>query len=251
MVTILAGDCTEVMKSIPDGHITTAFCDPPYGTGNKKDKTITYDRNKDFEKKNWTNFHADWDTIDQYYKWSRYWLIEAYRVLKDGGTIWICGSFHNIPEAALALNNIGFWTIQWVSWCIPNAFPHLSGKQMSNSNQTLIWARKGRKGHYYDYEAAKRYTDNGTNLRDFWTVPNDSRPGRLWKHPSKKPPALVKRALDISTPKDVGAVVLDPFAGSGTTGEVAQELGLDCILIDKKPEYIEMMNRRLCGDQSS
>lgn len=246
-VRIIHGDCIEVMRGLESESITTAFCDPPYNTGNKKNKTIKYDRNKDFEKKNWTNFYAEWDTIEDNIAWSKLWLTELWRVLKDRGTVWICGSFHNIPDVALALREIGYWTITWVSWCIPNSFPHLSGRMMTSANQVLIWARKG-SGHYYDLAAAKTYTENGTNLRDYWIVPNDSRPGRLWKHPSKKPPALVRRALDISTPKNEGAIVLDPFGGSGTTGESARDLGLDCILIDREAQYIDMMNRRLCGD---
>ncbi len=251
MITIMEGDCVELLRTLPPQSIQTVFSDPPYNTKNKRNKTVTYDRNKDFATKNWTNFYADWDTIGDYYAWSKEWMTEALRVLVDGGSIWVCGSFHNIPEAAAALKEVGFWTITWVSWCIPNSFPHLSGKGMTNANQILIWARKNTKTNYYDLEAAKRYTENGTNLRDYWVIPNDSRPGRLWKHPSKKPPALVRRALDISTPKDSSAVVLDPFGGSGTTGEAARDLGLDCILMDKEKAYVEMMNRRLHGNQSS
>jgi modification methylase len=251
VITILEGDCCARMKDLNSNSISTIFADPPYNTGNTKDKTVKYDRNKDFAAKNWTNFHSEWDAIEDYYTWSKAWMEEAYRLLRVGGTLWLCGSFHNIPEAALALKAIGFWTIQWVSWCIPNSFPHLSGRQMTNSNQTLIWARKGEKAHYYSPETAKRYTENNTGLRDYWLIPNDSRPGRLWKHPSKKPPALVRRALDISTPKNIGAVVLDPFGGSGTTGEVANELGLDCILIEKNAAYVEIMKARLYGTQRS
>lgn len=250
MITIREGDCRDVLRELDVGTVTTIFADVPYNTGNKKNKTVKYDRNKDFADKNWTNFYADWDTIEDYYAWSKEWMAEALRVLVDGGSIWVCGSFHNIPEAAAALKEVGFWTITWVSWCIPNSFPHLSGKGMTSANQILIWARKNTKTNYYDLEAAKRYTENGTNLRDYWIIPNDGRPGRLWKHPSKKPPALVKRALDISTPKGADALVVDPFAGSGTTGVVAQELGLDCLLIDNKPEYVEIMKERLHGNKA-
>ena len=246
MIDIQHGDCVGLMAVLAPGSIKTIFADPPYNTGNKKDKTVAYDQNKDFQRKHWTNFHAEWDTIDRYYAWSLRWLRAAYRVLDDGGSLWVCGSFHSIPESALALRKAGFWTIQWVSWCIPNAFPHLAGKQMGNANQTLIWARKGKR-HFYDYERAKLYTTRGTNLRDYWIIPNDCSAGRLWKHPSKKPVNLVLRALDISTPKAAGALVLDPFAGSGTTGLAAQQLGLDCVLMDSSAEYIALMNRRIAA----
>lgn len=246
MIDIQHGNCVDLMRALPAASVQTVFADPPYNTGNKKDKTVEYDRNQDFRKKNWTNFHAEWDTIDRYYAWSLRWMRDAYRVMADGASIWICGSFHNIPECALALRKAGFWTIQWVSWCIPNSFPHLAGKQMANANQTLIWARKGKR-HFYDYERAKMYTAKGTNLRDFWLINNDCVAGKRWKHPSKKPVALVLRALDISTPKGAGSLALDPFAGSGTTGEAARQLGLDCILMDSKADYIAMMERRLAA----
>lgn len=242
-ISIVQSDCLEAMAEMGSASITTIFADPPYNTGNKADRTVKYDKNADFARKNWHNFHSDWDSIEHYYAWSLRWIRQAYRILRDDGTIWICGSFHNIPECALALRKAGFYTIQWVQWCIPNAFPNLQCAKMANSNQTLIWARKG-SHHYYDKGTAKQYND-GKNLRDYWIVNNDCTAGKQWKHPSKKPVELVARALNISTPKDAGAVVLDPFAGSGTTGIAAQKLGLDCVLIERKPEYAKMIRLRL------
>lgn len=233
------------MSELPDESIQTIFADPPYNTGNAVDKTVTYDQNENFAQKNWMNFRSDWDTIDDYRAWSTAWLTQAQRILKPNGSIWICGSFHNIPDVALALNSLGFYTIQWVAWCIPNAFPHLAGIKMGNSNQTLIWARKSKAvTQFYDLEAARKYNE-GKNLRDFWLINNDAQAGKIWKHPSKKPFELVFRALDISTPKHANAIVLDPFAGSGTTGSVAKHLGLDCILFEKKAEYITMIKHRV------
>lgn len=238
-------DCVLGMSALADASINTIFADPPYNTGNATNKTVTYDQNENFAEKNWTNFHSDWDTIDDYQAWTRAWLCQAHRILKPNGSIWICGSFHNIPDVATALTALGFYTIQWVAWCIPNAFPHLAGIKMGNSNQILIWARKSKDTtQFYDLEAARKYND-GKNLRDYWIINNDSQAGKLWKHPSKKPFDLVFRALDISTPKHAGAIVLDPFAGSGTTGSAAKHLGLDCILFEKKAEYIPILRNRV------
>jgi modification methylase len=246
MITIYQGDCVDVMRNLPASSVNTIFADPPYNTGNTAKKTAQYDRNKDFEAKHWENFHADWDSIQDYYAFSRDWIFGAYDVLIDGGSIWLCGSFHNIPECAIALKEAGFYTIQWVAWCIPNAFPHLSGKKMANSNQTIIWARKG-DHHCYNYKAARSYND-GKNLRDYWHsdvwfINNDCVSGKYWKHPSKKPPALVKRAIDISTPEH--GIVLDPFGGSGTTCVASASLDLDCIVIEKHQPYIDMIESRL------
>lgn len=248
---IKIGNCDSVlgMSTLQSESIDTIFADPPYNTKNKIDKTVTYDQNADFASKNWTNFKADWDDINDYYEWSFTWLAQAKRILKPNGSIWICGSFHNIPDVARALKALEFYTIQWVSWCIPNAFPHLAGIKMGNSNQTIIWARPY-KGvtQFYDLEAARRY-NNGKNLRDFWLINNDTSAGRFWKHPSKKPFDLVYRALDVSTPKHASATVLDPFAGSGTTGSAARHLGLDCILFERESAYIPMIKDRVTNER--
>lgn len=247
-------DCVFGMSQLDASSINTIFADPPYNTGNAIDKTVTYDQNENFAQKNWQNFHSDWDTIDDYQAFTRAWLCQAQRILKPNGSIWICGSFHNIPDVAYTLNALGFYTIQWVAWCIPNAFPHLAGIKMGNSNQTLIWARKSKAvTQFYDLDAARKYND-GKNLRDYWIINNDSQAGKLWKHPSKKPFDLVFRAIDISTPKhptnsENRATILDPFAGSGTTGSVAKHLGLDCILFEKKAEYITMLRDRVTNEK--
>lgn len=242
-------DCVDGMADLEAASVDTIFADPPYNTGNEIDKTATYDQNEDFAAKNWSNFKADWDTIPDYKAFSLGWLRQAKRILKPKGSIWICGSFHNIPTVASALEELGFYTIQWVAWCIPNAFPNLAGVKMGNSNQTIIWARPSKtETQYYDLAAARKYND-GKNLRDFWLINNDSLAGRYWKHPSKKPFELVFRALDISTPKQRGSVVLDPFAGSGTTGSVAKHLNVDCILFERKAEYIPMIRNRVTTEK--
>lgn len=239
------------MGDLADESVNTIFADPPYNTTNETNKAVHYDQSDDFARKNWTPFYADdgWDTIPDYLEFSLNWLRQAKRILKPNGSIFICGSFHNIPTVATALDALDFYTIQWVAWCIPNAFPHLAGIKMGNSNQTIIWARPRKDvTQFYDLEAARRYND-GKNLRDFWLINNDTQAGKTWKHPSKKPFDLVFRALDIATPKHSDATVLDPFAGSGTTGSAAKHLGLDCILFERKPEYIPMIKHRVSTEK--
>ena len=251
MIHIEQDDCIERLKTLPSNSVDVIFIDPPYDTKNKKDKSVSYDRNEDFKKKNWIPFFAEWDDIENYYEWSRLWLEQSKRVLKDKGSMFICGSFHNIPDVALSIRSLEIYTIQWLQWCIPNSFPNLSMTKMINANQTIIWSRKNTKvTHYYDKDAAKKYND-GKNLRDYWLMNNDTQAGKRWKHPSKKPVPLIKRALDISIPKMSGACIVDFFAGSGSTGvaslQLQKEYGLEweTILIDNKLEYITMMNERI------
>lgn len=257
MLYIEQGDCIERLKMVPSDSVDVIFIDPPYNTKNKKNKAITYDRNEDYQKKNWIPFFSDWDDISNYYEWCVLWLQESKRILKPRGSIFICGSFHNIPDVALSLRSLEMYTIQWLQWCIPNSFPNLSMTKMINANQTLIWCRKSQEiTHYYDKEAAKRYND-GKNLRDYWLINNDTQAGKKWKHPSKKPVELVKRAIDISLPKVHGATVIDFFGGSGTSGIAVRELErqynieFHCTLIDNKEEYIAMMEERLYENKNT
>lgn len=239
--TVFQADCLDVLPRIPDNSVDVVFIDPPYNTGNKKDKSVTYDRNKDFARKNWKNFYADWDTIPEYRAWSLTWLHEVKRLLTSKGTVFVCGSFHNVPDIAVNLQILGMYTIQWTQWYIPNAFPNLSMTKMINSNQTLIWARRG-KSHYYDKDAAKRY-NGGKNLRDVWAINQDTR--GMWRHPSKKPVDLVYRALDIASDKSKSIRVLDFFGGSGSTGEAAAYLAdhynteIECILVERDPTHAQ------------
>lgn len=258
-ITIALSDCVTYLSALSDNSQDVIFIDPPYNTGNKKDKTVAYDRNKDFADKRWVNFHSDWDDIEQYHEWVLEWGYHARRILKPKGSIFVCGSFHSIPETAIAFKALGFYTIQWIQWCIPNAFPNLSGTKMTNANQTIIWARANEQTtHYYDKEAAKRY-NSGVNLKDYWIIPKESQrksPDRPWlEHPSKKPVSLVERALDISLPKQDGVSVIDFFAGSGSTGEAAiniagrYNIDISCTLVDKEQKYIDGIQARIASLQ--
>jgi site-specific DNA-methyltransferase (adenine-specific) len=248
MISLFHDDCLNILPTLKSNSQDVILIDPPYNTTNKVNKAPKYDRNKDFERKKWKSFHSEWDSIDKYYAWSLQWLRESKRILTETGTIFICGTFHNIPDIAFALRKLGFYTIQWIQWCIPNSFPNLAMTKPINANQTIIWARKGDR-HYYNKEAAKLYND-GKNLRDYWIIPKVSNEDSKFKHPSKKPYALIRRALDISLPKRDGVNVLDFFAGSGIVGYTTQRMSADCgveincTMVEKSAEYIPVIKER-------
>lgn len=243
MLTLYHDNMLDALAGLPDGAFQTVAIDPPYATGNTKAK---YADSRLLAEKRWTNFAADWDTWrsqEAYQADVELWCEAIRRVMDTDAAIWVCGSHHSIPTWDLVLKRMGFWVNQWVAWCIPNAMPNVAMTQMASSNQTVIWARKSQRSKlYYDKQAARLY-NNGKNLRDYWLIPNDSQAGRVWKHPSKKPVALIHRMLHISTPRD--GAVLDCFAGSGTTGVAARELCLDCTLVERDAEYAAMIERRL------
>lgn len=242
-ITLYYDDMLNALIAMPARSFQTVAIDPPYMTNNTRAK---YADSRLLKEKQWTNFAADWDSWASqgaYQVDVELWCEAIRRVMDTDASIWVCGSHHSIPTWDLTLKRLGFWVNQWVQWCIPNAMPNVAMTQMASSNQTIIWARKSQKSKlYYDKQAARLY-NKGKNLRDYWLIPNDSQAGKLYKHPSKKPVALMYRMLDISTPQ--GGGVLDCFAGSGTTGVAARELFLDCTLIEKQAEYIPMIEHRL------
>lgn len=242
-ITLYHDDPITALAGMPALAFQSVAIDPPYRTNNTKAK---YADSRLLKTKQWTNFAAEWDswpTQEAYQADVELWLEAMRRVMDTDACMWVCGSHHSIPTWDLCMKRLGFWTNQWVSWCIPNSMPNVAMSQMASSNQTIIWARKSQKSKlYYDKQAARLY-NKGKNLRDYWLIPNDSQAGKLYKHPSKKPVALMYRMLDISTPQ--GGAVLDCFAGSGTTGVAARELFLDCTLVEKHADYIPMIEHRL------
>lgn len=261
MIEIAQADVIEAITARQKSSIDTVWIDPPYNTGLKESKVPQY-HTQGFAEKNWENFKAEWDTIEDYYGWTYEYLKALRPKMKKRSSIWIAGTYHNLPDVGRALRDTGWWTMGWVAWCVPNAFPNLSGRGMASSVQLLVWARPYDK-NFYNYEAAKTYND-GKNLRTYWLLdadedvqgetvpwilPNDTAVGRHFKHPSKKPPKLVARSLHISTPQD--GVVVDFFGGSGTTGVAVQNLNkehnmnLSCYLSDREADYVAMMHRRL------
>lgn len=235
------GSCDHILHMYPD-YFDVAFLDPPYLTNNAKPRKVSYTISKRLKAQNWTGFGAEWDASWddhwRYYYWTYSYLEAVKYALKPNGSVFICGSHHGIWAVKLALIELEMYTIQDVAWCLPDAMPHLAGKQMVSGHQTILWARKG-KQHTYNQEVAKTYTENGKNLKDWWVIPKGHK--KTSNHPSKKPPKLMQRCFDITTAP--GAVVLDAFAGSGNTYLGAQLVSniAKCVLIERDRGYCDEM----------
>ena len=151
---------------------------------------------------------------------ARAWLAEAHRILKDDGTLWVIGSYHNIFRVGAAVQDLGYWILNDIVWRKANPMPNFRGTRFTNAHETLIWASKGEKAKYtFNYRSMKTLNDE-LQMRSDWEFPICGGQERLKKggikvHPTQKPEALLYRILLASTKP--GDVVLDPFAGSGTT----------------------------------
>ncbi|MEK9677347.1 MAG: site-specific DNA-methyltransferase [Rhodospirillaceae bacterium] len=241
---ILEGDCIEAMQSLSDGSVDVIFADPPYNL--QLDGELLRPNNSLVD-----GVDNDWDQFDsfaEYDSFSKAWLQEAYRVLKDDGTLWVIGSYHNIFRIGSQLQDLGFWILNDVIWRKTNPMPNFRGKRFTNAHETLIWCSKGPKAKYkFNYEAMKALNED-LQMRSDWLLPICSGGERLKKngkkaHPTQKPESLLYRVVLAST--DPGDVILDPFFGSGTTGAVAKKLGRGYIGIEQDRDYIEIARKRL------
>ena len=245
--TILAGDCVEAMRAMPDGCVDLVFADPPYNLQLRGDLHRPEGSRVDAVDQDWDSF-SSFAAYDQF---SRAWLAEARRVLKPNGAIWTIGSYHNVFRLGAAMQDLGFWLLNDVVWRKTNPMPNFRGKRLTNAHETLIWASKSEGAKYtFNYEALKALNE-GVQMRSDWTLPICSGGERIKgedgskAHPTQKPESLLHRVLVATT--NPGDLVLDPFFGSGTTGAVAKMLGRDFIGIERDDTYRAVAEKRIAS----
>lgn len=247
---ILAGNCVELLKTIPEKSVDVVFADPPYYL--------------QLEKKLWrpnatrvNGVEETWDQFTNFESYDRFtedWLLGCRRVLKDNGTIWVIGTYHNIFRVGRIMQDLGFWILNDVVWIKNNPMPNFYGVRFTNAHETLIWAQKNKGNRYtFNYQAMKSINHgaqetNGVQMRSDWRLPLCTGKERLKingekAHPTQKPEALLERVIASST--NPGDIILDPFFGSGTTGAVAKKMGRHWIGIEAQPGYISIAEQRI------
>jgi modification methylase len=244
--TIIQGDCLAELKKLPDACVDLVFADPPYNLQLGGDLLRPDNSKVDAVDDDWDRF----DSFETYDAFTRAWLSECRRVLKDNGAIWVIGSYHNIFRVGAALQDLGFWILNDVVWRKSNPMPNFKGTRFTNAHETLIWAAKGRgaKRYTFNYDAMKMANDE-LQMRSDWTLPLCTGEERLKDamgakaHPTQKPEALLHRVILSSTKP--GDVVLDPFFGTGTTGAAARRLGRRYIGIEREAEYVALAEARI------
>ena len=242
--TILQQDCIEAMRALPAKSIDCIFADPPYNLQLGGDLNRPDGSHVDAVTDSWDKF----DSLAAYDAFTREWLAEARRILKDDGTIWVIGSYHNIFKVGSAIQDLGFWILNDIIWRKANPMPNFKGTRFTNAHETLIWASTGEKAKYtFNYRSMKTLNDE-IQMRSDWEFPICGGLERLKKggtkvHPTQKPEALLYRIMLASTKP--GDVVLDPFFGTGTTGAVAKRLGRRWIGIERESAYVEAAQERI------
>jgi DNA modification methylase len=258
------GDCIELMRRIESGTIDLVFADPPFNIGYEYDEY--HDRQAD----------------EEYIEWSRQWMDEVHRVLKPGGTFWLAIGDEYAAELKVdAEHKIGFSTRSWVVWYY--TFGVNCTKKFSRSHVHLFHFVKDEANFTFNAEdpqvrvpsaralvyADKRANPAGRLPDDTWVLrPQDLPEGfqptddtwyyarvagtfkeRQGFHGCQMPEQLLGRIIRVSS--NAGDVVLDPFAGSGTTLAVAKKLGRQWMGCELSEEYVRAATERLGAVEES
>ena len=241
---LLHGDTFELLPQF-NFKFDMIFADPPYflssgGISVQSGKVVCVDK-------------GDWDksmSSEEINAFNLKWLSLCRDKLKDNGTIWISGTYHNIFSVANCLTQLGYKILNVITWAKTNPPPNISCRYFTYSTEFIIWARKSAKHpHHFNYKLMK-HLNGAKQMTDVWRLPAIA----PWekscgKHPTQKPLALLTRIILSSTKK--GDWILDPFAGSSTTGIAANLVGRRYLGIEREREFVDISrNRRLEIDNS-
>ena len=231
-INIQLGDALELFKEIPDESINLIIADPPYNLG------------KDYGN------DSDNREFDDYLKFSSEWLKEAHRVLKKDGTIYVFMGVRFISYLYKILErDLGMELNSWITWFYTQGIGKTKG--FSPRHDDILMFNKGKKFTFNldDIRVPQKYYRERNNMRG-------ANPGNVWEfshihycqknrkpHPTQKPEGIIERMVLSSSNK--GDKVLDPFAGSGTTLRVCQQLDRECIGFEINPEYKSNIEERL------
>jgi len=264
---LLCGDACRALEILPSESVQTALTSPPYWS--LRDYGVEEQIGRD-------------DSLGAYVQSIVTAFEQVKRVLRDDGTVWLnVGDSYTsgnrryrapdrknraramevrppTPEGlkpkeligvpwrlAFALQDAGWWVRGEVIWEKPNAHPESVRDRPTRAHETIFLLSK-QKDYYYDIDAVRG--PRGRRLRTVWEIPTEPVKrlnGRADDHPAMMPLSLARRCLAITSRP--GSVVLDPYAGSGTTLLAAQELGLRWVGVEIKAEFADLIERRVAS----
>lgn len=231
--TIIIGDAIQELKNIPDNSVDLIITDPPYNL------------NKDYEK---TKDNLE---FEEYIEFSRNWLKECKRILKNTGTIYVfmgmryIAYIYMILEKELQLN-----FCSWITWHYTQGIGKTKG--FSPRHDDILMFTVDKKDYTFNLDAIRvpqKYYRSINNMRG-------ANPGNVWEfshmhycndnrfsHPTQKPEGLYERMVLASSNEN--DIILDPFLGSGTLLRVCQQTNRNGIGIEINENYIEIVKKRL------
>lgn len=215
-VTLYHGDCLEIMLTLERASFQVVVTDPPYVIGAVSSGAMA-------------SKSGGWHDMMNSALWFSHWYRQAWPLIKHDGSMWAFCNWRSLPVVMRA--------------CIDAEIPVTS---------TMVWDKEwigpgGSQGLRPSYElctlmAKPDFAIKDRGVADIWRHKVGSyKPNG---HPAEKPEGLIRRILQVCE-LDLGSVVLDPFAGSGTTAAAAKSLGLRCVTIEAEERYCEIIAKRL------
>lgn len=241
---VICGDSLNILKEIPNNSIDMIFADPPYNLQLSHELYRPNHSKVNGVDDSWDKF----DSFKSYDSFTLNWLKECKRVLKEDGTIWVIGTYHNIFRVGAIMQELDFWILNDIVWVKSNPMPNFKGTRFTNATETLIWATENQKSKYtFNYKSMKVFNDD-KQMRSDWYLPICNSKERIKidgtkAHPTQKPETLLYRVILSSS--NEGDTILDPFSGTGTTLAVAKKLKRNFIGIEKDENYINIIEERL------
>lgn len=250
-------DCISALKKLPTNSVDVAIADPPYNLS--KGSVWKWDNSIQLPGfgGDWSKVMAEWDNMSlvEYFSFTLAWLSELKRIVRPTGSLWLHGTYHNIGIINFALQLLEVEIINEIVWYKRNSFPNLSGRRLTASHETILWAHTGGAKHrkyYFAYDKAKDMIcpedylkEQGKQMRTVWDIPNNKKreETEFGKHPTQKPIRLLSRMLEISA--KAGDILLIPFAGAGSDCVAAKQMGIGFLAFETDEHYAEICKKRL------
>ncbi len=229
---IYCGDALKLMKDISSNCIDLIVTDPPFAIEFKARRN-NYNRTQERVLEGYNEIPKD-----KYYEFTVSWMKEAYRILKNSGSMYVFSGWTNLRDILNAIVEAGFITINHLIW--KYQFGVFTKRKYVTSHYHILFVVKDEKK--YKFNKIEHYPE------DVWIINREYWHGKV-KTPTKLPVELVKKILLFSS--DEGDLVFDPFIGSGTVAVVAKMLGRHYLGFEIVPQYYEFAKDRLAKVQTS
>jgi len=269
MIKILFQDNLEALKRMDDQSVDLIYIDPPFNTGHAQKSTsirVVRDGEGDRVGFQGQRYHSEKisqrsydDRFDDFVEFLQPRMEEAYRILKNDGSLYFHIDYREVHYCKIMLDEIfgrdSF--LNEIIWAYD--YGARTKKKWPPKHDNILFYAKDPKHYTFNVDeidripymapglVGKEKSERGKLPTDTWwhtIVPTNSK--EKTGYPTQKPLGIIRRIITASS--DPGDLVLDFFAGSGTVGVVCAEMGRDCILIDNNPEAIQIMKQRLGQD---
>jgi len=235
-------DCLKGMSLLSDKKIDLIITDPPFAINFKAAKA-NYNRTASRVINGYNEIKPE-----DYYDFTYSWMVEAYRILKESGSMFVFSGWNNLKDILMALDDAGFITVNHIIW--KYQFGVVTKKKFVTSHYHCLYVCKNQKKRkFFPFSRFKKQskTKEGRSLHyrdkeDVWDIKREYWTGDE-KTPTKLPAELIEKIIQYSSKKN--DIILDPFLGSGQVAFVSKSLGRKYLGFEIVKKYYNFAKKRL------